>query len=336
MPEITVDLSGIASGDTLVWDGSKLVKGPAAAAPIVATTLAGLGTPNYNGARGQLQIGAWPNVVIEPLTWLLAQQKWIGSREYVLMRMTDTWAMDPSGYALADMRAPSWARMYSAIPYGKPYHAYITSDFVAGTDTTMNVSVTTGFDTGGIIRLREKTLTASGTGSGTLTGVALSAGGAGTVLANTPVTQGEVGGWGPTINPLQNAKALWDAGLRLQERVSGFMNGSQDSRSMSIRPFYFQASASDSVAIPPSTTQDGLTGNGIGGGQILTGPADDFVLNRATERPFATRINDWDDWIAGDPTEDLVWPSLYAQMPNDATDWGETYAVTVRVRWVSP
>jgi hypothetical protein len=336
VPQRTVDLTGISVGDTLVWDGSKFVPGPRSAPPIVGATLDDLGTPSYNGATGKLVLGTWPDVHVETLTWILADQQWVGGREYVVMSMGDTWAMDPDGHTLAQMRSPNWVRPYAGIDYGKPAHTYLSSDYVVGTDTTMNVNAATQFTSAGQVNLLDATINYTGKTTNTLTGCSKASGTNGTVHGDasngTPVSQGEVGGWGTIVKPLPHAGALVAAGLVPQERVAGFMNGSADNYSMSIRPWWFEANNNDTITAPPT-----IASGGLGGGTILTGPAGPLgIANRANERPFATRLGGWQDWTATLPSKDLLWCAIYCQIPALAVDWGEFYAGTVRVRWVSP
>jgi hypothetical protein len=296
------------------------------APPTVASTLAGLGSGDFDGAIGLLRIGTYPDVHEEEFTWNDTAGKWIATREHVMFSTSDAWGMDLGNRSLAQIRN-NWARVGNGLPYEKT-RTLLGADETLPTGT-ITLSDASSFATSGAIRIRDNLITYTGKSTNDLTGCS---GGTGTHAAGTLVTQNERGGWGTEHVPMDNVKALWDAGLRLQEQASCWLNGSFDHIAMSVAPYYWSKALGGATwTLPPAHTPSG----GLGIGLTVTGPADDFVASRIDERPFEWSSTSWTDWAASAPTEKFLIAGLYGRM-NDAAaiDCGEVYGYTLRLRWV--
>jgi hypothetical protein len=135
---------------------------------------------------------------------------------------------------------------------------------------------------------------------------------------------------------------MWAAGFRLQERMNAWINGSVDLKYMEIAPFYMSTEIDGAtfqkidVNLPPPA---GALGPGI----TLRGPNYDIAgyvgvgtHDKTQERGMEMRHAGWSDWIASAPTHRILTPALYGRMQAGAKDCGETYAVSLALRWVSP
>lgn len=328
MTQFTVPTS-LTVGQTLVYAGfNTFVAGPISAPRRVEASVAELGAGQFVGEVACIVIGTWPNVLLHELVWL-SPGVWAGLREVPICRQNDKWAMDLGGRDRALWRN-AWCLPYDAIPYGKS-NSYLFSDFVAGTDTTITLSNAGEFATSGYVYVEGLSARVFYTGkSGSqLTGVTTSAS-PGTYLAGSAVYQETLGGWGTIVTPLDHAAATVAAGLSYQLRMTAFLNGSWDAHSMSLGAYMREANYGDTVGFAPLQPADGL-----GFAATITGPIDDFVPNRAAERPFemvgATGL--WTNWAASTPTKDVVWPTIYARMNDvNAAGYGEFYNCNLTAR----
>lgn len=303
-------------------DGSDVLGGDSGGGPtngVVGANLAALGAP----AVGTPAVVDLTNGNYERLVRIDAG--WVGTDEHVMLDTSDAWGLDLSNYPLASIRN-SYRRFYSALPYGKA-RTWLTSAATAGA-TTLNVSDTTDFAASGTVRIRGDNVAYTGKTLGTFTGVS-------GLTVNAPqdatiITQGEVGGWGTAVVPMGNVAAMYTAGFHLQIRMTAFLNGSFDHKSMTIGAYMFHGNEGESISLPAATATGGL-----GMGATLTGPADDFVTQRHVERAFQQIIGDWQN-LAVTPSKDWLWCALYGKMDDAAAnDNGEVYACQVMLRWAS-
>lgn len=303
---------------------------------------AALTAGDYDGQVGLLRVGTYPDDHTEELVWDGTASRWIGQPYPPMFTTTDGRGMDFHQHPLSHWRN-AWARFDNGLPTAKSGARSFT---VLASDTTLPAAtivtnsadlavqspIGPAFAASGTIRIRDQLVTYTGRSGTSFTGCA---GGTGTFPGNaTPITQGETAGWGTTCTPLDNVSTLWNAGLRLQERASSWINGSFDHITLSIAPYYWsRALGGGSWTLPPTSNPSG----GLGFGLTITGPADDFVTARETERPFDWIPSNWTDWTASAPTQRYLMAGLYGKMNNAAAlDNGEAYGYALRHRWVSP
>lgn len=241
----------------------------------------------------------------------------------------------------------------------------------AANSATINVASTTGFPTSGKAQIGADVVSYTGvtgtslTGCGVhpayvggelvkyprITGVTSITSTPGTVLkANyTPIIPyapvlgggGDPGGWGTTTVPLLYAGELWAAGFRLEERLHAWMNGSNDLKSLQIAPFYMNYNLNEDFNYP---TLSGPPPAGLlGPGYTIVGPPIPMAGIGGTgsgtvieERTFKHFEGDWATWVPAAPTKTVLWPILYGKMPADAEDTGQSYGVTLKLRWYQP
>jgi hypothetical protein len=294
--------------------------------PKIGATVAALGAAAtlVDGQEGLLRVTADHT---EELRWNTAAARWEGLTEYVLVDQADTWGMDLANHSLANIRA-NWCRFYNSLPYGKQ-RAYLTVA-AAAADATLTVNDTTGFTASGTLRIRGENVSYTGKTATTFTGVT------GLTVAApinvTLVTQGEVGGYGTAVEPLDRVGELYAAGLVLEARASAFLNGSQDNIAMDVAAYCWDANHGASFNLPATVTPTG----GLGFGPTLTGPTAPGAPNRSTERAFQQIIGAWTQ-LAFTPTQRYLFAALYGRMTNvAANDNGEEYGYQLRLRWRTP
>lgn len=342
MPQVPVDLAGIAVGKTLIWDGTKLVPGNrvAGSAPRTAGSIAGLGPGAFDGEQAIVRVGVYPNVHEEPVFWSLAQTRWIGE-EHVLVTQGDTWAMDlgnRSGAQLLD-----WSAVDNPVPFGKSFASLTAAPdlssaaFAGGTgvltvdDTTSPHSApfTDSSDAASYLRIRDNYLTHTGRTGTTLTGCTLVQGTGGVIPAGEYVAQGWTGGWGFSAVSLAFAAELVAAGLGLQERLMALMNSSPLDHKLTIAPYWFQYDPGDGTAPPTIPPTGGL---GVSAGLTsLDGTGD----TGGAERAFTLTVNDWTDWPLADPTKHFLIPRIVGKMAAGSEMSGECLDTRLAVRWAS-
>lgn len=350
MSQITVDLTGIQSGDTLIWDAAsnKLVKGPAAAAPKVINlaagdTLADLGAGAVDGQLGIVRVGEEPDDSELRLRWRTASARWVGA-EIPVATINDAWALDGINQQPADVQG-QWYRPMHGVAWYHGSRGVLAQNYTPG-DSTITIKLKAGaFTAAGKLMLRGWTpaytgLTDNGDGTWTFTGV--TGGPSATLYADvTPVipyddhNAGDLGGWGISTRVIDHAGELWAAGFRLQERVPlVYMNGSQDGLAMDATLYWFQHDPTDDLFATPAPWDP--PSSPLGKSLTLTGTADPLAGTREQERGFeiVTAANAWSSWVAGAPTKRLLKPYLYHRMPAGAKDTGEMYGLTWLARWI--
>lgn len=356
MPEVPVDLDGIIVGETLIWDGTKLIPGSrtAGSAPRTATTVAALGPGAFDGEQALIRVGSYPNLHEEPLTWSSDQERWFGG-EHVLVTQGDTWSMD-LGNRSASQRL-DWSPYDNACPWGHA-HGQLTeavdlsnSAFNPGNGTGVLTvddtedatghsfpfsDVSTGIGApGSFLRLRDCYLTHTGKTATTLTGVTCVQGTRETIPAGEFVKQGYPGGWGFSAVAMSFVAELIAAGLALQERMTSLCNngvGAADAeKQLQIAPYWFQYDPGDGTAestIPPS--------GGMGVSAALLAPATSAgVLMGTQERDFYMTSNDWSDWPLGAPSKHFLIPRMVGKLAAATILSGEVLDTRLAVRWVS-
>lgn len=325
-------MSGLPSGQSSSSGGGS-------STPLIAkaaTTVAGLGVGSYDGQPGILRIGTWPNLHEELLKWNSGLNKWVGDSFNVLTQ-SDTWAMDlgnRSGAQLVD-----WSLVTNPIPYSRHYTSLNGAQ--AANSATINANARYAnagdFAASGTILIRDNIINYTGI-SGTqsapfsFTGCTLASGSGGTIPTGVDIVQGFPGGYGIQAVAVQYATELWSAGLRLQEKLLSFMNGSPEAgggKALAIAPYWYEYSSGD-AQIPPALP---LTG-GIGLSASLTGTTAPNG-NKAAERQFTWAENPWSDWAAGTPTKRYLYARLAGKMASASTDTGECLDTTLRMRWIS-
>lgn len=354
MALIPVDTTGIAAGDTLVWDGSKLIPGPASVLPVIGADLVDLGTP-VDGKTGIVRLGSGDDVHEE--IFIGDGSNWIG-RERVILTTTDSWAMDLSRCPIANF-ANAWAKFSGGVGWqilGGRTALRSSTTLPTG---TINVKDWIGYGgaipASGTVFIRDQLITFTGVvttpGAMQLTGCT---GGTGTFPADiTPVIPatianyggGDSGGWGTMVVPLDRCDELYDAGFVLEERANCWVNGSCDLKRMTIAPHYLNYDLGEDMGAAANYPRPNLPpiAGMLGPGIQLQGPPYDMAgytvpgsHNRADERGFEQRHAAWTAWASADPTKRFLLPTLYGKMETGAQDNGEVYGYTLRVRWVSP
>lgn len=303
--------------------GSRAAGGGSSQPPTIATTKAGLGAPT-NGKVGIIRLGTYPDV--REVEFVGDGTRWIATREHVMISQADAWGMDLSNRSLASFRN-AYVRFYSGLPYGKAM-SFLSTSYTAGS-ATMNVNNAAAFAASGTVKLRDQTITYTGKTANTLTGCS---GGAGTFPIDvTQVIQGEIGGWGTEVVPLDRVGEMYAAGFTLEEKANAYLNGSADLVSMTVKPYYFNYDPADDITMPPDAPSGGL-GLGVG----LTGPATPGgASNRAVERNFTYTQSAWTAFAATAPSKRYLIAALYGQMNSaGANDNGEVYGYALRLRWV--
>ena len=62
-----------------------------ASPPKVETTLAALGSGDFDGQQGLVRLGTYPDVHEEEFVWNDTDGLWVGAKEYVVINTRDTW-----------------------------------------------------------------------------------------------------------------------------------------------------------------------------------------------------------------------------------------------------
>lgn len=341
------------------------------AKPKVGATLAALGSGQYDGHAGVLRIGTGIDAHTERFLWDSSARAgvggWVGEQAYDVLTTDDAWALDWTRQPLSLIRG-AWIRPNGGVGWARSGSAAILKNDVTVPATgafTMDIhdyGATTIPAGGGNITVRGMIISyaarSGGAGTYQLTGclylggapagVTLSGGATWNtaptpIIPYTPVTGGggDPGGWGTTVVPLDQAGAVWNAGFRLQERIHAWMNGSQDMKALSIAPWYLNYDVGDdflypllSAAPPAGMLGPGITVTGVAQHMAsITSPGSGSVVD---ERRFKWAETDWTAWAPAAPAKRLLVPILYGKMPVDANDTGQTYGVTLSLRWVQP
>ena len=355
MPQVPVDLTGIAVGQTLIWDGAKFIKGSrtAGSAPRTATTIAGLGPGAFDGEQALLRVGTYPNVAEEPLSWSDAENRWFGN-EHVLITQGDTWSMDLGNRSAAQRL--DWSPIDFACPWGHA-NGRLTSavdlaatNFNPGTatgvltvdDTTDTLNHSFPFSdassgsgtTGAYLRIRDCYLTHTGKTATTLTGVACVQGTRESIPAGERVKQGFPAGWGFSAVALAFADQLATAGLLPQERLMSLCNngvGASDAeKQLEMAPYWYQYDPGDGTALPsiPPT-------GGMGVSAILAALPDTAGVLDTAERPFFMTSNGWTNWPLAAPTKHFLIPRMVGRGASGMILSGEVLDTRLAIRFAS-
>lgn len=335
------------------------------AQPKVASTLAGLGSGQYDGHVGIVRIGSGVDAYQEEFIWDTTARSgaggWIGTQEHIVLTTDDAWALDWTRQPLSAVRN-AWARPNGGVGWARSGAAAILrTDFTIPGSGTINIPIddagAAALPPQGQVTMRGMVFTysaiAGSAGSQTLTcpagqgtaGVALKANYT-PIIPYSPVVGGggDPGGWGTTVAPLDHVGEMWSAGFRLQERMHAWMNGSQDLKRLSIAPFYNNYNLGEdylypTISDPPVSGMLGSPSPGI----TLIGPAEHMagITSPGTgtvvdERRFQWVEGNWSTWASAAPTKRVLIPTLYGKMPADAEDTGQAYGVTLALRWVQP
>lgn len=331
------------------------------APPKIAANLAGLGSGSYDGQVGIIRIGAYPDITSEEFIWSATASRWIGTTEHVVMVSDDAWAIDMARQPRAALTG--WTRFNGGVGWElSGPHAQVRTDVtlpapggIINTESPLGATIA-DLQPAGQVLIREVLVTYTGrvvdaAQNGHLTGCTNAAGDDGKTFkagmdAVIPYAAGifgggDPGGWGVSVFPMDRVGEMWAAGFRLQERMNAWMNGSVDLKYMDIAPWYINRDLADdydapSLFVPPPA---GMLGPGI----ALRGPAYDIGAYTVPgshkvydERGFEMRRGGWSDWVAAAPVKRVLIPVLYGKMQAGALSHGETYAVTLALRWVSP
>lgn len=352
MTQVTVDLTGIQGGDTIIWDpvGGQFVKGPPALAPKVCYldgSPSTLGTGAADGQLGLVRIGTGSDEFEMQMRWRASSSRW-ESQAITIVTTNDAWAVDGINQQPADFKNQWYRPIHGVAWYDTGVKAVLATDYTGGSSLTVKQVTGGSFSPSGSLMVRGwiiayTGLTDNGDGTWTFTGCT---GGSGSVTLKAnyvPVIPsegnnvGDAGGWGIRTTPIERAGELWAGGLRLQERVASvYLSGSQDNQAMDTALYFYQYATSDLFANP--VPWDPPSG-GLGFGHVVTSQA----LPGATAAPTSSRIaergmdifkTDWIDWAASSPTKRWVVPILYHRMPLAAEDTGEEYGRTHQVRWI--
>lgn len=303
-----------------------------------------------DGTLGAVVIGVWPNIHYELLEWSTDANKWIGE-QHDIVTQGDVWAMDlrdKSGSQLVD-----WAPLIEAVPYGNAMailngsHDLSAAAFTGGTGVVYVESIhppaghaeRVFVEPSGNFRLRDNYLIYTGIaedgggGGPRFTGCKRMAGSGGTIPDGLTITQGRPGGFGFVVSPIVFAGDLYNAGLRLQEKMFSHMNGSAEAatpgtKALSMAAYWYQYNDGDGSiehTAPPS--------GGVGLSNALVGTTDPGG-NAYGERNFFMHENDWQDFPSYVLTKRYLVPKIYGKMTAGAIDTGQCLDTVLRVRWV--
>lgn len=331
------------------------------ARPVIASTLAGLGVGDYDGHVGIIRIGTYPDIHTEEFIWNDSTERWIGTVEHMVMTTDDAWAIDMSRQPATAFDSV-WSRFNGGVGWEIAGHRAKLRTATTLPDATIDFTmdsnhVVADFATTGQFLLRDALVTYTGitpdggspTTMGTFTGCTNNAffnGKACYALYDAIIpygasNAGDPGGWGASVFPLDRVGDMWTAGFRLQEKMNAWINGSTDLKYMEIAPWYINRNFDEDYD-KPALNQPPRTGM-LGPGLTLRGPAYDMGgytkpgdHNKTSERGMEMRFDGWNDWVAATPTKRVLIPVLYGRMEGGAKDNGETYAVSLALRWVSP
>jgi hypothetical protein len=335
------------------------------AAPKIASTLAALGTGQYDGHIGIIRLGTYPDIHTEEFVWNASTSKWIGSSEYQVVTGNDAWAMDWARQPLSRIRN-KWCRPNGGVswqiigPHGGLYTGVTlpAATLVVQVQSLYNAA---SFASAGQLLVRDQLVSYTGvsdvtTGRIQFTGCS---GGSGAMDGNSsgatftpviPFTQangGDQGGWGTVGVIMDHVAEMFTAGFTLEERLDGFINGTTDLTSLELAAFYLNMNAGEDLGAASnypglSVTAD-LVPNLLGPGVKITGPAYDMggysqpgTHKCEDERGFERRTSAWTAWSSGTPTKRFLWPLLYGRHNIATKSNGEAYSVNLSLRWVSP
>lgn len=344
------------------------------AKPKISATLAGLGSGQYDGHVGIVRIGSGVDAFVEEFLWDSSARAgaggWIGKGEHVVMDCVDAWALDWTRQPISSVRG-AWIRPNGGVGWARSGAAAILKNDV----TIPSDGSTFHFDIydysantlppSGNLTARGNTYIYTGVsgaaGSKQITGVTLQFGTPGVTHKGgsdpgdyrtgvTPIIPyaptlgggGDPGGWGTNVRIMDRVGEMWAAGFRLQERIHAWMNGSQDFKSLTIAPFYLNYNLDEDFLYPTlgSPPIAGMLGPGqsiIGPNTPMAGIGGGSIQSVVDERQFDHRQGNWVAWTpAGAPTKRFLVPVLYGKMPVDADDTGQSYGVTLALRWVQP
>lgn len=334
------------------------------APPKIAQTLAGLGSGVYDGQVGIIRLGAYPDVHTEEFLWSSADNKWIGTQEYIVLSALDGWAMDWSRQPLSRTRS-KWCRPNGGVSWQiVGQNGSLVSDVtLPQASIQIEVNAGTGGDWAAVGQFLLRDVLIDYTGYTiddathvTFTGCTNLPANDGRTFDGTNHTAaipfssqggGDQGGWGTAVQLLDRAAEMWTAGFRLEERLDGFFNGTTDLTAVEFAPFYLNADLGEDLGAAanfpgPDRTADQVPGL-LGPGVIVTGPAYDMAGYTAPgshkahlERGFERRTTAWTAWSAAAPTKRILQPILYARHAAATKSNGECYSVNLSLRWVSP
>lgn len=344
MAQVPVDLTGITVGQTLTWDGTKLIPGDRAQASLTktGTTRAELGTGSADGDPAVLRIAGHE----ELLYWDSGLGKWVGEQR-PLITQQDSWAMDVgnrSGAAMID-----WSPVDNAVPFGKS-HALLTASvdlsaaaFAGGTGVIVCDDLTSPHSfpfqaagaAGAYLQIRDNYITYTGRSGTQFNGCTVVQGSKGTIPAGEYAVQGYPGGWGVVATPVPYASAMWAAGFQLQERLTSMMNSGPGDVKIHIAPYWYEYDPGDGTQ-PPALPMTG--GLGVSASLAsLTGSG--VTVGSTGERAFKLTVptvgDGWTDWPLAAPSKQTLVPRLVAKM--DAAGLvssGELLDTMLVTRWV--
>jgi len=301
-----------------------------------------------DGQRCILNVGTWPDLHEEHLSYLAANGgHLIGEQQRVILQL-DSWAMDLGNRSRALMT--EFTRFRQGIPYGKAYTTVRTAfnlgdaSFGNGTGVvpvleTRTANGTTipgkslGFPTSGSLLLYNANIAYTGKTDTTFTGCTLIAGDVITVPVGADVTVGSTGGYGVDSIPVIRAGELYAAGLHLQEQFIAMINDEPgEAHQLTVAPYWHEWNSGDG-----DTISDQAAG-GIALSSQLRLPTPDDGGNPVSERSFHwIDTNGWVDLNLGGavPAKRFLAPVLMGKMDAGAFASGECLDANLLVRWVS-
>lgn len=331
----------------MAWHAVEVPEAP----PIIASTLAGLGSGVMNGQPGIVRLGTYPDDYELRLRWNVEAGRWVAP-EIAIMSTNDAWAVDGINHQPPDFKN-QWYRPMHGVGWYHGTRAVLNANRAASATANIVVkNVADGpFDAAGKIMIRGWTpsyTSYSDTGGGTFTFGGVTNGPTealvGDVVPIIPYDNAKAadgGGWGITTQHLDYAEDLWTAGFRLEERVAlVYMCGSQDEQAMTAGVHWFEYDQTTDLFVNPAPWVEPADDDTyLGAGIAVTGPTDHYAGfdgggTRVQERGFEIRYTGWTVWSAGAPTKRYLRPLLYCKMPTGANDTGELYGLTVEARWV--
>ncbi len=309
---------------------------------VVGASLVDLGAGASDGAPGLVRLGTSPDIHEVGLTWDSDAAAW-RSEPITVATQSDVAAMDLGNYKGSDLTG-GYSLLVNALPsaLSKSYalldgaQNLSTGAFAGGTgvltvnDTTSPHS--TIFPAAGTLYVRDNFITYTGKTATTFTGCTLVAGTGGTMPDDCDVTAGSAGGFGMVTSPVPWAGEMWDAGFRLEERVTCQLNAAPGPKTISAAAYWTEYDADDGVG--PITTP---VSGGMGISTPITSGTDDGTggtKSSAAERSFFWAQNDWTAWAAGTPTKRWLQPRIVARMEAGAVDTGQVHNMLWQMRWV--
>lgn len=300
-----------------------------------------------DGQHCILNIGTWPDLHEEHLTYYSASGGHLLGQPQRVIQQLDSWAMDLGNRTRTGMA--DWSRFRQGIPYGKAYTRVSTpfnladASFGNGTGVIPAVETRTangttipgkslGFANSGTVLIYNAIINYTGKTNTSFTGCTMVSGEVITVPAGADITWGFTGGYGTDSIPVSYAGALYAAGLHLQEWFKAMINDEPGgAHQLTVAPYWSEFNSGDG----DTHSDQAVGGIGVSSQLKLSTSADGG--NPDNERSFHwIDTNGWVDLNLGTtPTKRFLTASLMGKMDTGAFASGECLDANLFVRWAS-